>query len=60
MTMIDYGNDWKVTALIWSLSKNDYVFWDPSFHTQDNWETYMQLLQKVQTFPEAPEVKTKH
>ncbi len=43
--MIDYGNDWKLTALIWSLSKNDYVFWDPSFHTQDNWETYMQLLQ---------------
>ncbi len=24
--------------------------WDPSFHTEDNWGTHMQLLQKVQTF----------
>ncbi len=33
-------------------------FWDPSFHTEDNWGTQMQLLQKVQTLTDAPEGKT--
>ncbi len=35
-------------------------FWDPSFHTEDNWETHMQLLQKIQTLTDAPEGKTMH
>ncbi len=30
-------------------------FWDPSFHTEDNWWTQTQLLKKVQTFTDAPE-----
>ncbi len=30
-------------------------FWDPSFHTEDNWGTQTQLLKKVQTFTDAPE-----
>ncbi len=29
-------------------------FWDPTFHTEDNWGTYMQPLQKVQTLSDAP------
>ncbi len=32
-------------------------FWDPSFHTEDNWGTHMQLLQKIQTLTDAPEGK---
>ncbi len=35
-------------------------FWDPSFHTEDNWGTHMQLLQKVQMLTDAPEGKTMH
>ncbi len=35
-------------------------FWDPSFHTEDNWGTHVQLLQKVQTLTDAPEGKTMH
>ncbi len=35
-------------------------FWDPSFHTEDNWGTRMQLLQKVQTLTYAPDGKTMH
>ncbi len=31
---------------IWSLSNNVWS-WDPSFHTEDNRGTHMQLLQKV-------------
>ncbi len=30
-------------------------FWDPSFHTKDNWGTHLQLLQKIQTLTDAPE-----
>ncbi len=33
-------------------------FWDPSFHTEDNWGTHLQLLQKIQTLTDAPEGKT--
>ncbi len=35
-------------------------FWDPSFHTEDNWWTQTQLLKKVQTFTDAPEEHTMH
>ncbi len=35
-------------------------FWDPSFHTEDNWGTHMQLLQKVQTLTDAPEGNAMH
>ncbi len=35
-------------------------FWDPSFHTDDNWGTHMQLLQKIQTLTDDPEGKTMH
>ncbi len=31
-----------------------------SFHTEDNWGTHMQLLQKIQTLTDAPEGKNKH
>ncbi len=31
---------------------------DLSFHTEDNWGTHMQLLKKIQTLTDAPEVKT--
>ncbi len=33
-------------------------FWDTYFHTEDNWETQIQLLQKVQTLSDAPEEET--
>ncbi len=33
-------------------------FWDPSFYTEDNWGTHLQLLQKIQTLTDAPEGKT--
>ncbi len=33
------------------------LFWDPSFHTEDNWGTHMQLLQNIQTLTDAPEGK---
>ncbi len=32
-------------------------FWDPSFHSEDNRGTHMQLLQKIQTLTDAPEEK---
>ncbi len=32
-------------------------FWDLSFHTEDNWGIYLQLLQKIQTLTDAPEGK---
>jgi len=32
-------------------------FWDPSFRTEDNWGTHMQLLQKVKMLTDAPEGK---
>ncbi len=35
-------------------------FWDPYFHTKYNWETYMQLLQKVQKLTDAPEGNAMH
>ncbi len=35
-------------------------FWDPSFHTEDNWGTHMQLLQKIQTLTDTPEGKNIH
>ncbi len=35
-------------------------FWDPSFHTEDNWGTQTQLLKKVQTFTDTPEEHTMH
>ncbi len=35
-------------------------FWDPSFHTEDNWGTHLQLLQKIQTPTDASEGKTMH
>ncbi len=35
-------------------------FWDPSFHTEDNWGTHIQLLKKVQMLTDAPEGKTMH
>ncbi len=35
-------------------------FWDSSFHTEDNWWTHLQLLQKIQTLTDAPEGKTMH
>ncbi len=35
-------------------------FWDPSFHTEDNWGIHMQLLQKIQTLTDAPEGKNMH
>ncbi len=30
-------------------------FWDPFFHTEDNWGTHMYLLQKVQMLAHALE-----
>ncbi len=27
------------------------------FHTEDDWETHLQLLQKIQTLTDAPEEK---
>ncbi len=36
------------------------LFWDPYIHTEDNWVTRMQLLQKVQMLTDAPEGKTMH
>ncbi len=33
---------------------------NPSFHTEDNRETHLQLLQKIQTLTDAPEGKTMH
>ncbi len=35
-------------------------FWDPSFHTEDNWGTRMQLSQNVQMLTDAPEEKNMH
>ncbi len=35
-------------------------FWDPSFYTEDNWETHLQLLQKIQTLTDTPEGKIMH
>ncbi len=35
-------------------------FWDPSFHTEDNWGTRVQLLQKIQTLTDAPEGEAMH
>ncbi len=35
-------------------------FWGPSFLTEDNWWTHLQLLQKIQTLTDAPEVKNMH
>ncbi len=35
-------------------------FWDPVFHTEDNWETHLQLLQKIKTLTDAPEGKIMH
>ncbi len=32
-----------------------FIFWYPSFHTEENWETHLQLLQKMQTLTDAPE-----
>ncbi len=32
-------------------------FWDPYFHTEDNWGTHTQLLQKVWMLTSAPEGK---
>ncbi len=33
-------------------------FWDPYIHTKDNWETHMQLLQKIKMLIDAPKGKT--
>ncbi len=27
--------------------------WDPYFHTEDNWGTHMQVLQKIQMLTDA-------
>ncbi len=35
-------------------------FWDSSFHTEDNWGTHMQLLQKVKMLIDAPVGKNMH
>ncbi len=35
-------------------------FWDPYFHTGDNWGTHTQLLQKVEIFTDAHESHTVH
>ncbi len=32
-------------------------FWDPSFHTDDNWGAHVQLLQKMKSLTDAPEGK---
>ncbi len=32
-------------------------FWDPYFHTEDNWGTHMQVIQKIHTLTDAPEEK---
>ncbi len=29
---------------IWPLSNNDWWFWDPSFHSEENWRTQTQLV----------------
>ncbi len=34
-------------------------FWDQTFHTENNWETHLQLLQKIQTLTDSPEGKTR-
>ncbi len=34
--------------------------WDASFHTEDDWGTHIQLLQKIQTLTDAPEGETTH
>ncbi len=36
------------------------MIWDPSFHTENNRGTQTQLLQKVQSFTDAPEGHTMH
>ncbi len=33
--------------------------WDPSFHTEVNWGTHTQLLQKIQTLTDAPFIKSR-
>ncbi len=32
-------------------------FGDPYFHTEDNWGTHLQLLQKIKPLTDAPEGK---
>ncbi len=36
------------------------VIWDPSFHTEDNWGTHLQQLQKIKPLTDAPEGKRMH
>ncbi len=36
------------------------LFWDPYIHTEDNWGTRMQLLQKFQMLTDAPEGNIMH
>ncbi len=36
------------------------LFWDPSFHTEDNWVIQTQLLKKVKTFTDAANGNTMH
>ncbi len=45
---------------IWTLPKVTVWFWDPYFHTEDNWGTHSQLLQKVETFTHTQEGNTIH
>ncbi len=33
-------------------------FWDPSFHTEDNWGTQRQLLKEVKKLTDSPEGNT--
>ncbi len=57
----------QLTQIIWFSSIFVYFnpfqqltvwLWDPSFHTEDNWGTHFQLLQKIQTLTDAPEGET--
>ncbi len=34
--------------------------WDACFHTEDDWETHTQILQKIKTLTDAPEGETMH
>ncbi len=43
---------------IWTLSNNDCMILRSIFHTEDDWGTHMQLLQKIQTLTDAPKEKT--
>ncbi len=51
---------WLSFLCMWTLSNSDCMILNPSFYTEDNWGTHLQLLQKIQMLTDAPEGKTMH